>query len=446
MKARCGTLLRPLDPAGMVPGEIELRVAIVAALNLTPEPDAFVPIAGGPGQGSVQFYAAYAAAFEDVRRNRDILLVDQRGTGESSRMDCPVDEDLVEGQYSTELTIEYTNECLAALPEDPRFFTTSVAVTDLEAVRQALGYPSLNLYGVSYGTRVAQHFARRYPDSTRSIVLDGVVPPQLSLGPEIPTESQKAVDRILDRCSEDAACAERFPDIEATFRRVVNQLRESPVGIEVPDPNSGRFERIAFGNTELAVAIRLLAYHPNSVALMPLLISEAGNGNFVPLAAQYQMTMIAMLDALALGMHNAVMCSEDLPFLDTKSIDYDSIDASYMGSMQMKALEAICSVWPAGPVDDGFKEPLSTDLPVLLLSGDADPITPPRYADMAAVGLTNARHLVGEHQGHGQIAVGCTRRLVARFVESADPDAVDAECLERNFVMPFFLDFSGPSP
>jgi len=446
MKARCGTLLRPLDPAGMVPGEIELRVAIVAALNLTPEPDAFVPIAGGPGQGSVQFYAAYAAAFEDVRRNRDILLVDQRGTGESSRMDCPVDEELVEGQYSTELTIEYTNECLAALPEDPRFFTTSVAVTDLEAVRQALGYPSLNLYGVSYGTRVAQHFARRYPGSTRSIVLDGVVPPQLSLGPEIATESQKAVDRILDRCSEDAACAERFPDIRATFRRVVNQLRESPVSIEVPDPNSGRPERIAFGNTELAVAIRLLAYHPNSVALLPLLISEAGNGNFVPLAAQYQMTMIAMLDALALGMHNAVMCSEDLPFLDTKSIDYDSIDASYMGSMQMKALEAICSVWPAGPVDDGFKEPLSTDLPVLLLSGDADPITPPRYADMATVGLTNARHLVGEQQGHGQIAVGCTRRLVARFVESADPDVVDAECLERNFVMPFFLDFSGPSP
>ena len=141
MKARCGTMRRPLDPAGAMPGEIELHVAVVAALNLTPEPDAFVPIAGGPGQGSVQFYATYAAAFEDVRRNRDILLVDQRGTGESSRMDCPVDEELVEGQYSIELTIEYTNECLAALPQDPRFFTTSVAVTDLEAVRQALGYP-----------------------------------------------------------------------------------------------------------------------------------------------------------------------------------------------------------------------------------------------------------------------------------------------------------------
>ncbi|MGB5336620.1 MAG: alpha/beta fold hydrolase [Woeseiaceae bacterium] len=446
MKARCGTLTRPLDPAGEVSGEIELRVAVVPALNLTPEPDPFVPIAGGPGQGSVQFYTAYSSAFENVRRNRDILLVDQRGTGDSSRMDCPVDEELIEGQYSTAVTIEYTRECLQALPHDPRFFTTSVAVTDLEAVRAALGYPSLNLYGVSYGSRVAQHFARRYPDSTRSVVLDGVVPPQISLGPEIATESQKAVDRVLSRCAEDTACQARFPDIRATFQRVVEQLRASPVSIEVPHPSSGRFERMLFGHNEMSVAIRLLAYHPNSIALMPLLIAEAGRGNFVPLASQYQMTMIAMTDALAIGMHNAVMCSEDLPFLEVETIDYESIAASYMGPTQLKALQAMCSVWPAGPVDAEFKQPLSTDIPVLLLSGDADPITPPRYADMAAVNLGRARHIVGKHQGHGQIAVGCTRRLVAGFVDAADPDAIDVDCLERSFVMPFFLDFSGPTP
>ena len=446
MKARCGTLRRSLDPTGAVPGEIELRVAVVPALNLSPEPDPFVPIAGGPGQGSVQFYSAYSQAFENVRRNRDILLVDQRGTGESSRMDCPVDEELVEGQYSTELTIEYTKECLAALPHDPRFFTTSIAVADLEAVRAALGYPSLNLYGVSYGSRVAQHFARRYPGSTRTVVLDGVVPPQVSLGPEIATESQRAVDRILARCADDADCSERFGDIQTTFLAVVETLREAPLSIEVPHPNSGRFERMLFGHNEMAVAIRLLAYHPNSIALLPLLISEAGNGNYVPLAAQYQITMIAMSDMLALGMHNAIMCTEDVPFLNDRSIDYDHIATTYMGSMQLNALQAICSVWPAGPIDAEFKEPLSTDLPVLLLSGDADPITPPRYAEMAAMNLRHARHLIGKHQGHGQIAVGCTRRLVAEFVETADTESLDAECLERSFVMPFFLDFSGPMP
>lgn len=421
-------------------------MVVVPALNLTPEPDPVVPIAGGPGQGSVQFYASYSWAFEDVRRNRDILLIDQRGTGESASMDCEFDDDLVEGEYSTELTIQYTTQCLEQLPYDARFFTTSVAVTDIEAVRIALGYPALNLYGVSYGTRVAQHFARRYPDSTRTIIIDGVVPPQLSLGPEIATESQKAVDNIIARCEQDASCNERFPNVAEDFKSIVAGLREAPMTISVPHPSTGRPEEVVFGAGEFAAAIRLLAYHPNSIALMPLLVHEAGAGNYVPLGSQYMMTMIALLDALSLGMHNAVMCSEDVPFYDRSTIDYDSLAASYMGTFQLDALEAICSVWPAGPVDDDMKQPLASALPVLLLSGDADPITPPRYADLAAVSLTNALHLVGKHQGHGQISVGCTPRLIADFIAAADPGGVDAGCLERSFVMPFFLDFSGPNP
>jgi len=446
MKARCGTLVRPLDPSGEVAGDIELRIAVVPALNLTPEPDPLVPIAGGPGQGSVQFYSAYAWAFENVRRNRDILLIDQRGTGDSATMNCEFDEDLVEGEYSTELTIEYTERCLAELPHDPRFFTTSVAVTDIEAARKALGYPSLNLYGVSYGTRVAQHFARRYPDSTRTLVIDGVVPPQLSLGPEIATESQRAVDKIFARCAADDACNERFPDVAGDFARLVAELKAAPVSISVPDPSTGRPETIDFGGGELSAAIRLLAYHPNTIALMPLLVSEGSKGNYVPLASQFMMTMVAITDALSLGMHNSVVCTEDVPFYDRTNIDYAGLEASYMGTLQLDALQAICSVWPAGPIDAEFKAPLATDIPVLLLSGDADPITPPRYADLAAVDLENALHLVGENQGHGQLGVGCTSSLVADFIEAADFSELNTDCLQRSFVMPYFLDFSGPAP
>jgi len=448
IKARCGTLPRPLDPDDPDSPVIELRIAVVPALDLTPEPDPVVPIAGGPGQGSIEFYSAYAPAFEPLRRNRDILLVDQRGTGGSARLDCPIDEDvlLFESEYSIDRTVEFIEDCLARLPYDPRYFTTSVAVTDLEAVREALGYARLNLYGVSYGTRVAQHFARRYPGSTRTVVIDGVVPPQLSLGPEIATESQKAVDNILVRCAESADCADHFPDIGATFTGIVAALRESAVDVEVPNPNTGRLEHMSFGPGELAGAIRLLAYNTNTMALLPLLIHEAGSANFVPLASQYRMTALEMQGALALGMHNAVMCTEDVPFYDDRAIDYEGLEASYMGTFQLEALEAICSVWPAGPIDDDFKDPLDTDLPVLLLSGGADPITPPRYAELAAVDLGNATHLIGQDQGHGQLPVGCTSKLVADFVESADPAHIDASCLERSFVMPFFLDFSGPAP
>ncbi len=446
LAARCGSMMRPLDPSGAVGGEIALRIAVVPATNLTPEPDPFVPIAGGPGPGSVQFSAAYSWAFDAVRRDRDILLVDQRGTGESATMDCEINDDLIDGEYSIELTVEHARRCLDQLPYDPRFFTTSIAVADLEAVRAALGYRELNLYGVSYGTRVAQHFARRYPASTRTLVIDGVVPPQISLGPEIATESQRTLDNIFARCEVNPACGEKFGNLAADFERLVVTLREAPVELSVPNPSSGRLEALSFGGGELAAAIRLLAYHPNTAALIPLLISEASKNNFVPLASQFMMTMITVQDALALGMHNTVVCAEDVPFFDTSTIDYEGLGASYMGAFQLEALQAICSVWPVGPVDDAFKAALATDLPVLLLSGSADPITPPRYAELAAVGLKNATHLIGKNQGHGQISVGCTAQVVSEFVASADPSSIDADCLQRSFVMPFFVDFSGPEP
>lgn len=448
IKARCGTLLRPENPAEPGSPDIEIHVAVVPALNLVPEPDPVVPIAGGPGQGSIEFYSMLSGAFEPLRRNRDILLVDQRGTGSSSRMDCEIDDDaiLFETEYSVDDTIEFIEGCLGELPHDPRYFTTSVAVTDLEAIREALGYATLNLYGVSYGSRVAQHFARQYPDSTRTVTIDGVVPPQIALGPEIATESQQAVDKILARCAEDSACNERFPDIDETFARVVGELRESPVDVFVPHPNTGRIEEVRFGPGQFAGAIRLLVYNPNTIALLPLFIHEAGQGNYVPIASQFMLTAISMSDAIALGMHNAVMCTEDMPFLDRTTIDHDAIAASYMGSFQIETLEAMCRLWPEGPIDPEFKVPVDTDIPFLLLSGDADPITPPRYADMAAVDLGNATHLIGKHQGHGQISVGCTSKLVADFVAAADSSTLDTSCMERSFVMPFFLGFSGPAP
>ncbi len=446
IKARCGTLLRPENPDAADSPRIELSVAVVPALNLKPEPDPFVPLAGGPGASAIEFYAAYAGAFEPVRRHRDILLVDQRGTGSSARMDCDVDDDIIEGAFSEDKVLEATRDCLDTLPHDPRFFTTSVAVTDLEAVRTALGYGPLNLYGVSYGSRVAQHFAKRYPGSTRSIVLDGVVPPQVVLGPEIATEAQKALDDIFARCAADDKCSQRFPDLPQAFARIRSRLEEQPVTVEIPNPVTGRREALDFGAPELTGAVRLLAYHANSIAILPLLIDTAAEGDFEPLAAQFQMISAQMSDALALGMHNAVMCSEDAPFYASNDIDHNALEASYIGIVQLEAIETMCSLWPAGPVDDDFREPLDTAIPVLLLSGDADPITPPRYASLAMVDLEHARHLIGEQQGHGQAAVGCTPRLIGEFVASADPDDVDATCMERSFVMPFFLDFAGPAP
>ena len=446
IQARCGTLARPEDPSNPDSSTLRLRVAIVPALSLEPAPDPFVPIAGGPGQGSISFYAGYSQAFERVRRSRDILLLDQRGTGDSATMNCEFDENAIEGNISLDQTIEETRNCLATLPYDPRFFTTSIAVQDLEALRLALGVPQLNLYGVSYGTRVAQHYLRRFPGSTRSVILDGVVPPTVALGPIIAIEAQKALDAIFARCAASAACNERFPDLPGEFRSLLSALSSEALELELPNPLTGKPEQTTFGAGELAGAVRLLSYHPNSVALLPLLVHEAANGNPEPLASQFLLVAEGLRDALSLGMHNAVVCTEDNPFVDPQAISREALEQTYIGPLQADALDAICSVWPRGIIDDDFKTPVVSDVPVLLLSGEADPITPPHFADQVALSLQNVRHLTGSLQGHGQASRGCMPEIIGRFVDSASIDDLGEECYSRVFAMPFFLDFSGPSP
>ena len=446
IKARCGDFERPLDPEQPDGETITLRVAVVPALSLEPDPDPVVPLAGGPGQGAVQFYAAYSGAFEALRRDRHILLVDQRGTGDSAPMRCEYTDEMLEGSISGDEAVRLTKECLNELPHDPRFFTTSVAVRDLEAVREALGYPALNVYGVSYGSRVAQHYARRYPATTRTIVLDGVVPPALPLGPDIALESQRAVEDIFARCAEDAACNERFPGLARSFAGLVETLRESPEIVVVPDPVSGEKREIIFGAGEFAVAIRLLAYQPNTIALIPLLVHEAALGNYEPLAAQFVSTTAGMADAIAVGMHNSVMCAEDAARYDSTNIDREALEASYLGPDLVDMMRDVGSVWPAGPVDADLDQNLETEIPTLLLSGTADPITPPGYAMQAATGLKRAWLLTGQHQGHGQIAVGCMPEIVAGFVDTAELADDANACYEDSFVMPFFLTFSGPNP
>jgi pimeloyl-ACP methyl ester carboxylesterase len=427
-------------------GSIDLKVAVIPALSLEPATDPFVPIAGGPGQSTIKFYAGWTDAFERIRQDRDILLLDQRGTGESAPMTCELDEDAIDGKYSAEQTLRLTRECLDLLPHDPRFFTTSVAVQDLEALRVALGYGQLNLYGASYGTRVAQHFARRYPDSTRSMIIDGVVPPQIPLGPEIATESQRAIDRVFERCAKDIACNDRFPNVRGDFAALRDTLSVAPVVVELMHPVTANQEFVEFGEQQLAAAIRLLLYSPRTVALLPLVISEAANGNYTPLAAQFHMIVSSLAESLSIGMHNAVMCTEDAPFIDWDNLNHDAIRASYMGPMQLGAIKTMCSVWPAGVLDEDLREPLATDVPVLLLSGGADPITPARYAEMAAVDLRAAWLLTGENQGHGLAVVGCMPRIIGEFVKAAALADDAAECLADAFVMPFFVDYSGPAP
>ena len=441
--AECATLEVPLDPGRPGGERIELRVARISALAGTPEPDPFTLIAGGPGQASTVFYAQMEPAFARIRRTRDIVLIDQRGTGSSTPLRCEnIERDEVFLDSAT--FIRLGGECVDALTHDPAFFTTSAAVRDLESMREALGYASLNIYGISYGTRVAQHYLKRYPERVRTVVLDGVVPPGLALGPGVAIDAQRALDRLLARCAAMSACLERYPDLSDRLGELLARLEASPPEVAIPHPRTGDQTTLTLTGELVAGMVRLLTYAPRTAALIPMLVDAAVAEDYGPLAAQVLIVGEELHGAISFGMHFAVVCTEDVPFWGR--VDRTALAQTFLGPAQVDALGEICGSWPRGYMDDDFAGAVETSVPVVLLSGENDPVTPPSYAELSAAGLANYRHVTLPHQAHGQITTGCVPRLLAAFVDSADPAAFDDPCLEAVGGFPIFTTRMGPPP
>jgi pimeloyl-ACP methyl ester carboxylesterase len=427
--------------------ELQLHVAVVPALRLKPAADPLVVLSGGPGQAASDLYLSVGPAFARIRRDRDIVLIDQRGTGRSNRLDCafPDDSDLT--RFEPERLRKLVQACLAAMPGDARFYTTSIAVRDLEEVRAALGYNSLNLYGVSYGTRVAQHYLRRYPQRVRTVILDGVVPAELGLGPDVALEAQHALDNSFARCAQDERCNRAFPHISQRFRDLQTRLRQEPLTLSMADPVSADRVTATFGAAELGAAVRLLSYADETASTLPLLIHQADVADQPQmLAAQYLMIKRSTDAQIANGMHFAVVCSEDAPRWSRSDVTDAALAGTYLGTAFMTGMKAICADWPRGPVDADFGAPMQSDAPVLILSGGNDPITPQRYGERVLKGYPHGRHLVLKGQGHGQIANGCVPRLAAEFIARGSSEHLGAGCIDSIAPAAFMLSRSASAP
>ena len=448
LPAQCGVLSvaeNPQDPNGR---QIALRVARVAAISRRKEPDPLFVLAGGPGAAATEFYATLASAFGRILRERDIVLVDQRGTGASNRLDCAEDQDSLARAGDAEIAAR-TRNCLAALAAhaDVAWYTTSLAVQDLERVRAALGYERINLYGASYGTRVAQHYLRRFPQRTRSVILDGVVPVGLALGPATALDAERALLDILARCAGESACRGAYPDPLHDYYGVRAALRAHAVPVSVPDPATGEARRFDFTSDTLAGVLRLTSYTSEYAALLPLLLHAAGaHHDYAPLAAQFLLIERAAGRTLAAGMHNSVVCAEDLPFLDAGAVDRAALAATYLGAAQLQALGIVCRLWPHGPVDADLHAPLSSEVPALLLSGSDDPVTPPQYARQAVSAFRHSLSLVLNGFGHGQLTAPCMDRVMAQFIARASAAGLDVSCVRAARPMPFFTSLNGPPP
>jgi pimeloyl-ACP methyl ester carboxylesterase len=447
VEAQCATMMAPENPDAPNGRKIGLAVAMIAAQSQTAA-DPVVIIAGGPGQSILESYPILHGALSDVRRSRNVLLMDARGTGGSHLLQCTeltgmddfeaaASEDPVRMQALTE-------RCRDRLSKnaDLRFYGTAEHIRDLDLLRETIGVGQLNLAGISYGTRVAQQYAARYPKHTRTVTLDSIAPNTLVLGQEHAQNLDAAIKRQFARCVADQACKRNIGDPAVLLTQVRATLQRGGLAaVRYRDPTNGEWREEVPRFAHLGALLRFYAYRPESASMLPLVLHDAAQGRYETLLSQSRALSDEIGDSMALGMHLSVSCTED-PEILIRPEDA----ATIMGNSIGEFIQAQCAVWPKGKRADDFRKPLAGEVPVLAISGELDPVTPPRYGDEVVKTLPKGRHLVLPGQGHSVLTAGCMPKLFAQFVETADAKAVDASCLKRLKASPPFAGNYGWEP
>jgi pimeloyl-ACP methyl ester carboxylesterase len=449
VSAYCSAFSVPEDWRQQRGRHISLKVAVISADAASPDPDMVAFLDGGPGGAATDDYPAIAPALGALRARHAILLIDQRGTGGSNALTCSAPSEPTPAQEADPpddpATIEqWVRQCLAELKPHaaPQFYTTTAAVHDLEAVREALGSPALDLIAVSYGTRVAQQYAATYPASVRSLVLDSPVPNRVALLSDHARNLEHALRGLFGRCRATPACAQRFGDPYATLYRVRARLRAHPQTVQLRDPVSFEPRSQTLTADDLAAVVRFYTYNSLSAALLPLMLQRADSGDYAALLGQKQWLARDLGAEITGAVELSVLCAEDADLLSARPQDQDTL----LGNSAIRRAQAACALWPKGTRPANFHAALISSLPALVLSGEFDPVTPPDYGRAIVQGLSRGRLLIASGQGHGVLSAGCMPKLVEHFITTLAPRRLDDACLRRLGDTPAFLDYNGPGP
>ena len=380
--------------------------------------------------------------FRPVLRQRDIILVDQRGTGKSHPLDCrSTSNSLQELTESDAQSLARLKGCLAGYDADVRLYTTPIAMDDLDDVRAWLGYERINLYGGSYGTRAALVYVRQHGGHVRSIVLDGVAPTDMRIPLFAARDAERALDKLLADCEADASCRRAQPGLAARVRALLQRLTDNPARVEVMHPRTGVRETVTIEARVVAGILFGALYSPLTASLVPALIARAEQNDFQNLLALAYADE-ASGDNLSVGMQLSVLCSEDATRVTEEDVGRQSAGTVFGLHLLRGQLKA-CEIWPRGDVADAYFEPVTSDVPALVLSGDLDPVTPPGWGESVAQHLTNARHITVPATGHGVIGTPCGQDLIRHFIERGRAGDLDISCVSRVRRPPFFLTPSG---
>ncbi len=446
-KAKCGTLEVYENRATKKGRMISLNILVLPATGQKREPDPLVYFAGGPGSAAASEDApGIAQEFAKIREHRDLLFVDQRGTGKSHPLNCefynPADPQSYLGYF---FPLEDVRKCRPQLEAvaDLKLYTTTIAMDDMDEVRAALGYEQVNLFGGSYGTRAALTYLKRYPKRVRTATLQGVAPTNSHMPSDFPINNERALQGVIAECAADEACNKAFPNLKEEAKAVLAQLIKGPVEVEVRKPNSTERAKVKLSRDLAAEAIRYMLYSPVPTSRMPLVIHLAAQGNFVPLAETAIHYRIHIVGSGGNGMYLSITCAEDLPWIKPGEGELMATN-TFLGDYRLRQQREACALWPRAEIERDYHEPVRSDVPVLMLTGEWDPVTPPSNGDAVAKTLTNSMHIVVPHGAHsfgGLENAGCILNIVTDFVERGTTKGIDTGCVKtirrRGFALKF---------
>ncbi|HSF38931.1 MAG TPA: alpha/beta hydrolase [Thermoanaerobaculia bacterium] len=439
--ALCGTREVFENRAARTGRKIPLRIVVLPATGPERLPDPFTYFAGGPGEASIPGGIFTAGELESLRRKRDVLLIDFRGTGESGGLFCKELEGDFQGFLDEFLPTDKIRACRDRLKKevDLSWYTTDAAVDDVEEVRTALGYGPLNLMGVSYGTRAVLTYLRRHPQSVRTATLSGVLDPEARYPLGLARASQQALDGLIAECEGDPACRGAYPKLRQEMDAVLGRVAAEPVRVRLADPRFGLVE-LLLTRSGVAQTLRYMLYSPAEAALVPLTVQRAAQGDWKPLARLAHLYGPEM-DAMAQGFYQSVTCAEDVAFLRDEEIA-PAVAGTFLGDFRVRRQKAVCEGWPIRDLGPDLHAPVVSDVPALLISGERDPATPAENGERTARTLKRARHVIvpdGAHSLTGIEGADCVSGLIAAFIEAGTADGLDTSCIARLRRMEFEL-------
>jgi pimeloyl-ACP methyl ester carboxylesterase len=432
----CGKYQVYENRASQAGRRISLNIMVLPAIAAAPAADPFFAFAGGPGQSAVEAYTLTGFTVR-LRQNHDVVLIDQRGTGGSNPLACDVrDPNDAQQIIGEEYPVDRLHTCRAELEKhaDLTQYTTSIAVDDVDEVRQALGYGKIDIFGGSYGTRAALEYLRRHGDQVRTITLEGVVPPNYRIPVSFARTTQQSIDKIIALCAADEECRAGFPDLGTEFNTLLSRLDKTPAQVAVKNPGN-QTQTVTLTRGVFVAALRPMLYFPQIISEFPFVVQRAWAGDWSLYAQNALLIRGAVDKTIDRPMALSVICSEDIPGL-TQAIIRRETKNTFLGDSQVRVLETACREWPQGSVPADFHTPVHSSVPALLLSGALDPATPPEVSAHMAHDLPNSLVVVVKNGTHGT-GSPCLDGLIAKFVDNGSATGLDTSCVSQITLPPF---------